>query len=94
MDILRDLAAGNVTEQGWNVRKKRLFLVLSIMDKISPPHPFLLFVTEVEAGKKQLKTSVYMASENGASVIEDMAVQVLLSKKIVDLLTVLIVDCR
>jgi len=58
MDILKDLAAGNITEQ------------------------------EVEAGKKQLKTSVYMASENGASVIEDMAVQVLLSKKIVDLLTV------
>lgn len=58
MDVLRDLAAGNISDQ------------------------------EVEAGKKQLKTSIYMASENGASVIEDMAVQALLSKKIVDLLTV------
>ena len=44
--------------------------------------------SEVEAGKKQLKTSIYMAAENGAAVVEDMAVQALLSKKIVDLLTV------
>lgn len=58
MDVLRDLAAGNISDQ------------------------------EIEAGKKQLKTSIYMASENGACVIEDMAVQALLSKKIVDLVTV------
>lgn len=57
-DTLKDLAAGNITDQ------------------------------EVEAGKKQLKTSIYMAAENGACVIEDLAVQALLSKKIVDLLTV------
>jgi len=58
VDILRDLAAGNITDE------------------------------EVEAGKKQLKTSIYMASENGADVIEDLAVQALLSKNIVDLVTV------
>jgi len=58
MDVLKDLAAGNISDE------------------------------EVEAGKKQLKTSIYMAAENGAAVVEDMAVQALLSKKIVDLLTV------
>lgn len=58
MDVLRDLAAGNITDQ------------------------------EVEAGKQRLKTGIYMASENGGSVIEDLAVQALLSNKIVDLLTV------
>jgi len=58
MDVLRDLAAGNIADE------------------------------EIEAGKKQLKTSIYMASENGGCVVEDLAVQALLSKKIVDLVTV------
>jgi len=58
MDVLRDLAAGNISDQ------------------------------EVEAGKKQLLTSVYEASENAAAVVEDLAVQALLSRHIVDLLTV------
>jgi len=43
---------------------------------------------EIEAGKKQLKASLYMASENGACVLEDMAVQALFNKKIIDLTTV------
>ena len=42
----------------------------------------------MEAGKKQLLTSVYEASENAAAVAEDLAVQALLSRHIVDLLTV------
>jgi len=43
---------------------------------------------EIQSGKNQLKASLFMAAENGGAVLEDLAVQTLFQRQIIDLATV------